>query len=197
MKKKRSLFMITAAAAVFFLIFPLSASDLSDASALKDRCESELEQLRTGLMNFGDVKDKKDFESAERSVRMGKVRMAQTKYRDAIDHYNAYLKLHHVIYESLSKKYLARTSELIDEVGVDLVDHIDNRKIEKYLQLASQNLREARSNDGAKHYKQAINHCRRAKEYALGAYKLAGKSVPSKYEVDMMDIAGRVHKQKK
>jgi hypothetical protein len=196
-ENKRSFFMSITAAVLFSVVSPLAASDLSDAKALRDRCETEMEQLRTGVMNFGDEKDRKDFDNAERAVRMGKVKMAQTKYREAMDQYNGYLKLHHLIYESLSKKYIDRTSALIDEVGVDMVDHIDNRKIEKYLQLASQNLREAKANDGAKHYKPAINHCRRAKEYALGAYKLAGMTVPSKYEVDMTDISGKIYKQEK
>ena len=182
---------------MFSFLFTVSASDLSDANTLRKRCETEIKQLKVVVMNFGDETDKNNFAKAERNIKMGKLKVIQTKYKEAISQYNDYLKLHHTIYKSMSKKYITRTAKLIDNVGEDLVDHLDNSKIEKYLQMANQNLKDAKSTDRTKHYKTAINQCRRAKEYALAAYKQAGKKIPVKYKVDSDDIAKKINVDKR
>ena len=191
--KKKSLHILSSI--VFIIVSFLStvsASDLSDAKTLRKRCETEIKQLKVVVMNFGNETDKGNFAKAQRNIKMGKLKMIQTKYKEAIEQYNKYLKIHHNIYKSLSKKYITRTTKLIDDVGMDLVDYIDKNKVEKYLQMASQNLNDAKSSDLSKHYKSAVKNCRRAKEYVLNAYKQAGKKIPVKYKVDIDDIAGKI-----
>lgn len=163
------------------------ASDLSDATHLRERCEKEIKALEVPAKNFGDAADLASFAEAEKQIKLGKMKFIQTKYREAIAIYNEYLKIQSALYRSLAKKYVERTDTLVDAVGVDLVDHVDDKKVEKYMQMASQNLKDARTALDSPHPKGAIDLCRTAKNYALSAYKLVGKTAPAQYEKDIAD----------
>ncbi|HSV96759.1 MAG TPA: hypothetical protein VLM75_07475 [Spirochaetota bacterium] len=181
--------------AALMMIFPpimLDASDLSDATHLRERCEKEIKTLEVPAKNFGDAADLASFAEAEKQIKLGKVKFIQTKYREAIGVYNEYLKIQSVLYHSLAKKYVERTDTLVDAVGVDLVDHVDDKKVEKYMQLASQNLKDARTALDSPHPKGAIDLCRTAKNYALSAYKLVGKAAPAQYDKDAADNANNI-----
>jgi hypothetical protein len=165
----------------------LNASDLSDATHLRERCEKEIRALEVPAKNFGDAADLASFAEAEKQIKLGKVKFIQTKYREAIAIYNEYLKIQSALYRSLAKKYVERTDTLVDAVGVDLVDHVDDKKVEKYMQMASQNLKDAKTALDSPHPKGAIDLCRTAKNYALSAYKLVGKTAPAQYDKDVAD----------
>ncbi len=179
---------------VFAFTVPLFSSALSDATTLREKCERELKIIEVAVKNFGDSSDLQTFRRGEKLVKLGRLKFAQTKYPEAIDKYNSYLKLQHNLYGSLAKKYTDRTAKLIDEIAEDLVDYIDNIKVEKYIRLANQNLKDARSTMMNKHYTSTIDHCRLAKNYAFGAYKLVGKDVPKRYDRDVADNEKRIHK---
>jgi len=178
---------------LLIMSLPLFSSNLSDATALREKCEREAKILNVSVKNFGDEKDKLDFQKGEKMIKMGKVKFIQSKYPAAIEKYNNYLKLQHSIYASLAKKYINRTEKVVDETAEDLVDHIDNLKVEKYFRLASQNLRDAKSTNSTKHYKRSIDHCRIAKNYAISAYKLVGKKIPQKYMKDLKDYEKKIY----
>lgn len=163
------------------------ASDLSDATHLRERCEKEIKALEVPAKNFGDAADLASFAEAEKRIKLGKVKFIQTKYKEAVDIYNEYLKIQSVLYLSLAKKYVERTDTLVDAAGGDLVDHVDDKRVEKYMQMASQNLKDARGVLASPHPKGAIDLCRIAKNYALSAYRLVGKSAPSQYDKDIAD----------
>ncbi len=163
------------------------ASELSDATHLRERCEKEIKAIEVPVKNFGDAADLASYTEAEKQIKLGKVKFIQTKNQEAIALYNEYLKIQSTLYHSLAKKYVERTDKLVDEVGVDLVDHVDDKKVEKYMQMASQNLKDAKTVLGSPHPKGAIDLCRTAKNYALSAYKLVGKTAPAQYDKDAAD----------
>lgn len=173
--------------AIFAVAVSAFASDLSDATHLRERCEKEIKALEVPAKNFGDAADLASFAEAEKQIKLGKVKFIQTKYREAIAIYNEYLKIQSALYRSLAKKYVERTDTLVDAVGVDLVDHVDDKKVEKYMQMASQNLKDAKTALDSPHPKGAIDLCRTAKNYALSAYKLVGKTAPAQYDKDVAD----------
>ena len=183
----RVLSVVTVPLAFVILTGSAFASDLSDATHLRERCEKEIKALEVPAKNFGDAADLASFAEAEKQIKLGKVKFIQTKYREAIAIYNEYLKIQSALYRSLAKKYVERTDTLVDAVGVDLVDHVDDKKVEKYMQMASQNLKDARTALDSPHPKGAIDLCRTAKNYALSAYKLVGKTAPAQYEKDIAD----------
>jgi len=173
---------------------PLFSSNLSKASSLRERCEKEIKILEVSVKNFGGKNELADFQKGSKLIKKGKVKFIQSKYPAAIDKYENYLKLQNNIYRKLSAIYIKRTEKIIDEAGEDLVDHIDNKKVEKYFRLASQNLHDAKSVLKTDHYRSSVNHCKTAKHYAISAYKIAGKKIPDKFSRDITDYKNRVHK---
>jgi hypothetical protein len=173
---------------------PLFASNLSEAKKLREKCEKEIKVLEIAVMNFGDASDHENFKKGTKLIKLGKVKFIQSKYPAAIERYKKYLKLQFYLYESLAKKYSVRTTKVVDDIAEDLVDHVDNKKVEKYLRLASQNVNDGKSTMLNKHYKNSIGLFRNAKNYAIQSYKLVGKSIPGKYKKDMADIDGRIFK---
>jgi hypothetical protein len=180
---------------LYSLIVPGYASDLSDASALRERCEKEILGLEVSVKNFGDNVDIEEFQKGEQSIKLGKVKFIQSKFTEAIEIYNKYLTLQYNLYEILAKKYIDRTEKINDAVGEDLVDFINDKKVVEYLRLATQNLKDAKAAMATKHYKNIIDVCRSAKNYALGTYKIAGKPVPEQYKKDVTDNEGKIFKQ--
>jgi len=172
----------------------LIASDRSDATALRERCEAESKVLEIAVKNFGAEKDIKDFQDGINLIKTGKVKIAQSKYLEAIAKYNEYLKLHHQIYKRVAEIYIARTEQLYNDIAAELVDFIDNEKVGQYLKLANQNLADAKSRDLTENFKLAIDLCRSAKKYSLDCYKAANKQIPEKYKKDLKDINKEIHK---
>ena len=179
---------------LFFMTIalPLYSSDMSDAKMLRERSEKEIQQLEVCVKNFGDDSEKERFNKAQRLVKMGKLKITQSKFKDAIDNYNQYLKMQYNLYVDLAKKYIDRAQSVNDEVAEELVDHIDKPKVDKYFKLAYRNLKSARDSMNQKNPEQAIRDCRKSKEYSLGVYKLIGQSVPDKYTVDVIDLQGKI-----
>jgi tetratricopeptide (TPR) repeat protein len=183
---------------IFFAIaLPGFASDLSDATALRERCEREIAMLEVCVKNFGDNVDIDDFAKGEQLIKLGKVKFVQTKYPEAIEIYKNYLNIQFNLYEVLAKKYITRTDKINDDVGEELVDFANDKKVLEYLRLASQNLKDAKAAMATKHYKSIIDVCRTSKNYALGTYKVAGKTVPDQYNVDVSDNQGKIYNQSK
>lgn len=172
----------------------LFASDMSEAEQLRIKCQNEFKAINICVNNFGDNNDKSDLKKAEKMLKMGKVKIAQTKYKDAIGYFNSYLKLQHTIYTSISKKYMKRTTKMLDDIGLEMVDYIDNPKISQYLKLASQNLKEADNNMKNNYYKIAIQHCRTSKKFLLACYPIAKMKLPPQYLVDKTDNAKKIQK---
>lgn len=172
----------------FSLVVSVYSSDLSDANALRKRCEKEASKVQIAVKNFGDQADNSTFQSGSKLIKIGKLRLAQSKYKDAINSYKEYLKIQNSLYQSLANKYLTRTETIINDVTSELVDYIDNQKINKYFKLASQYHRDGKQAMTRKHYTQVIQDCRRAKEYVINSYSVANQSVPEKYNIDVLDI---------
>ncbi len=172
----------------------LYSSNLSDATALREKCESEVKVIEIAVKNFGEKPDVENFEKGVRLIKTGKVRFIQSKYPEAIDKYKQYLKLQYHLYESLAKKYTARTEKIVNAMAEDLVDYIDNKKVEQYFRLANQNLKDAKSNMNNNHFKNSVDLCRAAKNYAIKSYGLVGKKAPDKYKKDLVDIDGKIFK---
>ncbi len=165
-----------------------AASDLSDATTLREKCESEARVLEIPARNFGSESDKAEFQKGMDILKSAKIKMAQSKYIEAKTLYNEYLKLQSTLYKSLAAAYIARTDAVISEITTELVDFIDNKKVDQYFKLATQNLNDAKSSSAGERYKTAIDLCRNAKSFAIETYKLAGKEVPEKYKKDVKDI---------
>ena len=195
MKKHHSSLLCSILLSVLFFMtiaLPLYSSDMSDAKMLRERSEKEIQQLEVCVKNFGDDSEKERFNKAQRLVKMGKLKITQSKFKDAIDNYNQYLKMQYNLYVDLAKKYIDRAQSVNDEVAEELVDHIDKPKVDKYFKLAYRNLKSARDSMNQKNPEQAIRDCRKSKEYSLGVYKLIGQSVPDKYTVDVIDLQGKI-----
>jgi len=174
------------------MAIPLFASDMSDAKMLRERCEKEVKHLEVCVKNFGDTSEKERFAKAERLLKIGKLKITQSRFKKAVETYNQYLKMQYNLYVDLAKKYIQRTQEVNDQVAEELVDHIDEPKVDKYFKLAYRNLKKARDSMNQKNPVQAIRDCRKSKEFSLGVYKLAGKEVPGTYRVDVLDAAGKI-----
>jgi hypothetical protein len=172
----------------------LLASDRSDATALRERCEAESKVLEIAVMNFGSDKDVIDFENGINLIKTGKVKIAQSKYLEAMAKYSEYLKLHYQIYMRVAAGYITRTEQLYNDVAAELVDFIDNEKVGQYLKLANQNLADAKSRDLTENFKLVIDLCRVSKKYSLECYKAANKEVPVKYKKDLKDIKKEIYK---
>jgi len=177
---------------MLFLSLPVAASDLSDATTLREKCEKEVKIVEIAVKNFGSDAVMKDFQSGNECLKAAKLMMAQSKFADAKTKYGEYLAIQSGMYKNLSAIYIERTGALNNEVASDLVDFIDTDKVSVYFKLANENLVNAKTNSMRQYFKQAVELCRNAKKYALGSYKLAGKEMPSKYAKDMTDANGQI-----
>lgn len=173
---------------------PLFASDLSEATQLRERCEAESKVLEIAVANFGAQDDLKNFQDGIQIIKAGKVKFAQSKYLEAKAKYNEYLKLQSQIYKSVAGLYITRTEQLYNDIAAELVDFIDNDKVGQYLKLTNQNLADAKSCMSREATKLAIDHCRTAKKYALDCYKVLKKDVPENYKKDLTDINKEIYK---
>ena len=191
---RSAVFLSSIFAILLLLGFDLKASDLSDARTLRERCEKEIKTLEIAVLNFGTEKIKQDFQEGEKKIKLAKVKYIQTRYTEAIELYNGYLKLQYAIYRDLAGIYIDRTAKIIDDIGVELVDFVDNKKIEKYFIMASQNLNDAKKLNSSQHYRQVIDGCRQAKNYAISAYEVAGKKAPQQYAVDIQDNKNQINR---
>lgn len=173
-----------------FLIFissPAFTSDSSDAEDLLKRCQNESKALEIAVTNFGSEAEKAKFKNGIDIIKMGRVKIAQTMYLDASSQFKNYLKLQNEIYDTLCVTYLKRTETILQNTGVDVVDSIDDPKVEQYIKLANQNLVDAKGSYSRKEYTPSIGNCRTAKKYAFKAYEITGKAVPEQYKVDQKD----------
>jgi len=181
---------------MFSLAFALSAtglyaSDLSDAETLRDKCDREIAELQVPAKNFGDQADLGKLDEGAGLIKLGKVKLLQSKYLEASASFNKYLALQQGLYKSLAEKYMARAEKMADDIAVELVDSKDP-KVAEYLKLANQNLKDAKGEMLSERYKNAIKLCRVSKNYSLAAFKAAGKPVPEEYRKDASDNENRI-----
>ena len=179
-------------ASILFFSVPLPASDMSDAEALRERCEREFKHLEVCVANFGDAADKTNLQESIKKLKIGKLKITQSRYVDAIESYRGYLRLQGEIYAGLSKKYIERTRKLNDEIAEEFVDSINDPKVDEYFKMAYRNLEDARKGMSSSNPVLAIEACRRAKKYSTGIYGLLKKPVPEKYKTDVADIEGKI-----
>jgi hypothetical protein len=165
----------------------LFASDSSDAEALRKRCEKEVRSLEVCVANFGDAKDKSSFAEGTTLIKQGKLQLSQSKFKEGIDTYNEYLKLQNAIYTSVAAKYLERTKVVNDAVASEMVDSIDNPKVNDYMKLAYRNYEDAKTAMTRSYPVQTIDACRRSKQYSLGTYGVLKKPVPPQFNIDNLD----------
>jgi hypothetical protein len=184
---------IAALVLFFFAAANLQASDLSDAEALRARCEKEAAEIEVPLKNFGDQAERDEYGRGAAMIKLGKVKFLQSKYLEASESFNKYLLLQQGLYKSLAKKYLERTETMLDDIAVELIDSSDP-KIEEYLRLANQNFKDAQRENTAERHKNAIKLCRISKSYALSGYGAAGKAMPEQYGRDAADNDNRPFK---
>src|SRR5271157_3018211 len=168
-------------ASILFFSVPVLSSDMSDAEALRERCEKEFKHLEVCVTNFGDATDKSNLLESTKKLKLGKLKITQSRYVDAIEIYKGYLKLQSETYTGLAKKYIERTQKLNDEIAEEFVDSIDKAKVDEYFKMAYRNLEDAKKGNASSSPVLAIEACRRAKKYSLGVYGLLNKPVPEKY----------------
>ncbi len=192
MKKIQFLVLILS---LFVFNILISASDRSVAFDLQKKSKHEAKLLKIAVSNFGSKQNKVDYKKGMKNIKMGSVKLLQNNFLDAQTQFKKYFKLQYSIYKSLAQKYIKRTKKIIDDVAMDLVDDIDNKKVEKYIKLAAQNLGSAKNSSVRKHYSHVVNACRIAKKYAFEAYQLIGKKLPKKYTKDRVDCLKKVYKK--
>ncbi len=171
----------------------LFASDRSDADALIKKCNSESRVLEVCVRNFGNDKDIQDFEKGVKLIKMGKIKYAQSKFLDSKSNTEKYLKIQYSVYESLAKKYIKRTEQMIDDIALELIDYADDEKVMKNLSLASQYLSSAKSNMTRKFYSIVIGPSRKSKSYLLQLYDITGTPFPEKYAKDRADCSKKIY----
>lgn len=179
---------------IFILSLNLAASDTTDAESLRSRCERESKILEVSIINFGEAADMARLKESQSKLKIAKLKIAQSKFKEAIDIYNDYLRSQSSLYSSVAKNYITSTQKLADEVSLEMVDSIDNPKVDNYLKLAYRNLEEAKTAMQRNYPNQVVDACRRSKEYALGTYSIMSKAVPAKYNIDLADIKGNTGK---
>lgn len=171
----------------------LYASDRSDSLDLMKKCEDESKILEISVKNFGDEKDKNNFESGLNMIKNGKIKVAQSKYLDAKKIFNDYLQQQYDMYKILGERYITRTELLIDEISVDLADFITDGQILRNFEEANNYITIAKSSFAQKQYDKAVNPCRMSKQKLLDNYKLVGKEIPEKYQVDLADNNKKIY----
>ncbi len=182
---------LTTSALVFFIILinaaSLSASDLSDATEMRQKCEGEYKALEITVKNFGNSFVKRRYQDAGELIKEGKVSLAQSKYKEAIEIYKKYMSLNTEIYKDLATDYISRAAMIYNDTAKELVDFYDNEKVAQYFWLANHNVADAKKAAANGNYKLAIDTCRNSKKYSIESYKASGKPVPDKYKKDVKD----------
>ena len=174
-------------------IFILNASDRTDALALQNQCETESKILEIPTRNFGDEKDIIDFEDGLKKIKLGKVKNAQSKYREAMALFNEYLQMQFNIYKNLAEKYIKRTEKMNDDSAEELIEYVDDPKILRNFESAFQYITTAKKYFTTKHYSKAVGSCRLAKRSILENYKIAGIELPESYKKDLEDISNKLY----
>jgi len=182
-----SIFYLSLIVIVFISSGILLASDLSDATELRAKCETEFKTIEVPAKNFGNYYVKQNYKTATDLLKEGKIKLAQSKYQDAIAIYNKYQQLQNDMYKELAKDYISRAETIYNDTAVELVDFIDNDKVSQYFRLANQNVVDAKKASTAGNYKLVIETCRTSKKYSFESYKAAGKAIPDKYKKDVKD----------
>ena len=174
-------------------IFTLNASDRTDSLTLQKKCEEESKILEIPTRNFGEEKDIQEYEDGLKKIKLGKIKNAQSKYRDAMALFNEYLKIQYNIYKNLAKKYLERTEKINDNSTEDLVDFVDDPKILRNFESAFQYLTTGKKYFTTKHYSKVIGSCRLAKKNIFENYEIARVGLPEEYKKDFVDINNKVY----
>lgn len=176
---------------IFVMMFYVSgiatASDLSDATAMRQKCEEEYKALDITVKNFGNPFVKRRYEDAGVMLKEGKLCLAQSKYKEAMEIYKKYMVLNNEIYKDLSVDYINRAETMYNDTAKELVDYYDNDKVGNYFRLAKQNVDDAKKAAASNNYKLAIDLSRISKKYSIESYRLAGQAVPDKYKRDVKD----------
>ena len=174
-------------------IFIVNASDRTDALALQNQCDTESKLLEIPARNFGDEKDIIEFEEGLKKIKLGKVKNAQSKYREAMALFNEYLQMQFNIYKSLAEKYIKRTEKMNDDSAEELVEYVNDPKILRNFESAFQYLITAKKYFTTKHYSKTVGSCRLAKRSILENYKISGVEIPEDYKKDLDDISNKLY----
>jgi hypothetical protein len=172
---------------IFIGINPLYASDLSDATDMRKRCEAEFQTMEVPMKNFGNNYVRRYYTTAVDLLKDAKIKLAQSQYKKSIAIYNKILLLYKDIYKELSADYIARTEMIHNDTAAELADYIDNKKVSQYFILANQNVVDAKKAAASGNYMLGIETCRASKKYSFAAYTAAGKPIPDKYKKDVKD----------
>jgi hypothetical protein len=189
----KSLKIIINIAVLSFLAWALSASDRTDATGLKEKCDKESKIIEVPIKNFGDEKDLAKFNEGLDIIKQGKVKLAQSKFLDAKAKFEQYLSIQKALYESLSAKYIQRTQEMIDKVAEDLADFVGEEDVLKKFANASQNLDNAKAAATRKQFENVMQPCRLARTALIGVYTMVKRDIPKEYERDIADNANKIY----
>ncbi len=165
----------------------LQASDSSDAADIRKKCETEFKAMEIPVKNFGNPYVKQYYTAAAELLKDGKVKLAQSKFQEAIAVYNKVLSLYKDIYKELTADYIKRTEMIYNDTAAELADFIDDTKVAQYFKLANQNVVDAKKALTAGNYNLVIETCRISKKYSFSSYTAAGKQIPDKYKKDIKD----------
>ncbi len=171
----------------FFMPFMIHASDRSDAVDLMNACERSSKTTEIAVRNFGDKNDAAAFEGCLNTIKLGKVKLAQSKFLEAKAKFQEYQKAEFDLYGSLAQKYLQRTQEMIDKIALEFADYVNQPDVLKNLNESASTLDSAKANYGTRTYMVVIQLCRQAKNQLLNCYGLIKKDIPNEYKRDYED----------
>ena len=171
------------------------SDDRADATKLMNTCDKNAKTLEIAVTNFGDKDESASYQEALKVIKLGKVKLAQSKFNDAKAKFNEYLKIENDLYASLSPKYMERAQVLIDEIAEDLVDYVTNPNVLKNFTDADMHLKNAKSSYSSKNYQATVISCRLSKYLVINCYVYVKKQIPDKYKKDLEDYYNRIYKR--
>jgi hypothetical protein len=189
MKNIRFLIIILLFAYPFFLF----SSDRSDATDLMNKSDSDAKELEIAVRNFGDAAENVKYDEGIKIIKLGKVKLAQSKFLDAKAQFEKFLKIENELYQSMAPKYMERAQILIDKTSEDLVDFVSNPAVMKNFSEASRILDTAKTHFSQNKFQYSLQSSRISKTYVLNNYTLAKKPVPKEYIKDMADANKKLY----
>jgi hypothetical protein len=180
---------------LFLFPFSMFPSDRSDATDLMNQCDKTAKVLEVAIRNFGNKDEIASFENGLNVIKLGKVKLAQSKFLEAKAKFEEYQKIEYDLYGSMSPRYMQKSQEIIDKISEDLVDFVTQSDVLKNFTDSDQNLTKAKASYNSKNYNAVILSCRLSKYLVINCYVLAKKAIPKEYKKDLEDYYNRIYQE--
>lgn len=94
-----AVFVMLLSGSVIITATAVRASDLSDATDMREKCEAQFRIIEVPVKNFGNNYVRGYYKTAVDLLRDAKIKIAQSKYQDAIAIYNKIFPLYKDMYK--------------------------------------------------------------------------------------------------